>query len=343
VPREIRCAVLGLGRLGYRHAVNVATKVEGAKLVAVSDAVPQRAEEVARELNVPFWSTNPDEILNRDDIDAVLVVTPTATHAELANKVAKTGKALFLEKPLSLNLDEAAEAMQVVESSGIICQLGFMRRFDPAYKNAYDRIVAGDIGEPLYFKAVTRDPVPPHEAFIAASGGIYADLSIHDYDIARFLMRREVVQVTALGSVVWAKEFEKYGDVDQAITYLNFEGGAAGDCEGYRNAFYGYDIRAEVLGTEGTIVVSGLRQYNVTLLQPKRGSFDILPGFTERFEDAYVREIEDFVDCVRTNRKPSVGVFDGYQALAIASAARKSFVEQRKVSVQSLSAQKTIK
>ncbi|MCL6454878.1 MAG: Gfo/Idh/MocA family oxidoreductase [Alicyclobacillus sp.] len=323
--REIRCAVLGVGRLGYRHAVNLATKVKGATLTAVSDALPEVAERVARELDVPTWSTNPDELIARDDVDAVIVVTPTDTHAAFAKRVASAGKALFLEKPLTLDLQEAGEVVKAVQQSGILCQIGFMRRFDPAYAHARNRILAGDIGEPLYFKGISRDPTAPPVAYVAASGGIYLDQSIHDYDVARFLMGQEVTEVQAMGSVLFSKEVATHGDVDQALTYLRFGNGAAGDVEAYRNAFYGYDIRAEILGTEGTLVVSGLQYHNVTLLQPRRSSYDVLPGFLERFSDAYVLEMEHFIDCVQKGEQPTVGVRDGFEALAIGTAARQSY------------------
>lgn len=321
----VRCAVLGLGRLGRRHAENLAVRVPGAQLTAVADALDDVASGVAQELSVPVWGTDALEILSRDDVDAVIVATPTDTHASLAQAVARTGKALFLEKPLTLNLAEAEETVRAVERSGILCQLGFMRRFDPAYAQARRQIVAGAIGRPLYFKAVSRDPIAPPPAYIAVSGGIFADQSIHDYDVARFLMGDEVVSVTAVGSVLYTHEAASYGDVDQALTYLRFEGGAAGDVEACRNAFYGYDIRAEVLGTEGTLVVSGLRSHDVTLLGKRGGQFDIVPGFLERFADAYILELEAFIRCVRAGERPEVGVRDGYEALAIAAAARQSY------------------
>jgi scyllo-inositol 2-dehydrogenase (NAD+) len=322
--KEIRCAVLGLGRLGYLHAVNVATKIKGSRLVAVSDVVAETASRVAQELDVPFWSMDPDEVINREDVDAVIVVTPTTTHAEIAKKVARAKKALFLEKPIALDINEAHETAAEIEKSGIICQLGFMRRFDPGYEYAKQRILAGDIGKPLYFKGCTRDPRMAHESYVATCGGIFADLNIHDFDIARYLMGQEIVEITAMGSVLYSEIAAKYNDVDQAISYLRFDSGAAGDVEGYRNAFYGYDIRAEIMGTEGTIVVSGIQNHSVTLLHPNRGSYDIIPFFMERFEVAYLREMEHFIASVQNNEQPSVGARDGVIALAVALAARQS-------------------
>ncbi len=329
----VRCAVLGLGRLGYRHAVKLATKVKGAELVAVADVVPGITEKVAKELDVPLWTTNPEELIDRDDIDAVVVVTPSDTHARLAKKVAHAGKKLFLEKPLSTNVEEALEVVKVIDETGIYCQLGFMRRYDPAYSHAKQRILAGDIGTPLYFKGISRDPSAPPENYIAASGGIFFDQSIHDFDIARFLMDQEITEVTAVGSILYSKEMAKYQDVDQAITYLRFADGAAGDVEAYRNAFYGYDIRAEIIGTEGTLAISGLHHHNVHLLKPNQASHDIVPGFIERFEDAYLIELETFIHNIQNGLPSEVTAFDGYAALAIAKAAQTSEHEGRAVAV----------
>lgn len=322
---EVRCAVIGLGRQGYRHAVNLANYVPGAKLMAVCDAIPEYTEQVARELGVAHWSTSPFEVLDRDDVDAVVVATPTNTHALLLQEVARRGKALFVEKPLSLDLGEAANAVRSVEASGIICQVGFMRRFSPDYAYMEQHIRKGTIGQPLYFKAVSRDAEAPTATYVASSGGIFADQSIHDYDIARFLMNDEVTEVTAVGSVLYSKYVADYGDVDQAITYLRFQGGGAGDIEACRNAFYGYDIRGEVIGTEGTLALAGLRANQVALLRPGSEKFDTVPGFLERFSEAYVLELQHFIDSVRNQTPPRVGVMDGYRALAIAQAARSSY------------------
>ncbi len=324
LSNKVRCAVLGLGRLGKIHAANLSGKIKGAQLVAVSDVMPGAAEKYAQEHEVEHWSVNPDDIIERDDIDAIVIVTPTSTHAGLAEKVVRSGKALFLEKPISTDISEARKTARMIEESGITCQLGFMRRFDPAYVHAKARIAAGDIGTPLYFKGITRDPFVAHEEYVATCGGIFMDLNIHDFDVARFLLAQEVVEVNAMGSVLSSPIVAKYDDVDQALTYVRFDGGAAGDVEGYRNAKYGYDIRAEVIGTEGTLVVAGLRNHSVTFLGPNQGSFDIVPFFMERFEIAYLREMEHFIDCIRNKAVPSVGIADGLIAQEIANAAKTS-------------------
>ncbi|MGW9019455.1 Gfo/Idh/MocA family oxidoreductase [Priestia megaterium] len=333
LKNKVRCAVLGLGRLGRVHAANIAGKIKGAELVAVSDVMPGVAEQFAREFGVKYWSNNPDEIIQLDDIDAIIIVTPTSTHANFSRKVAQSGKALFLEKPISTNITEARETADIIMKSGIVCQLGFMRRFDPAYMYAKEKILAGDIGTPLYFKGITRDPFVAHEEYVASCGGIFMDLNIHDFDVARYLLSQEIVEVNAMGSVLSSPIVAKYNDVDQALTYLRFDGGAAGDVEGYRNAVYGYDIRAEIIGTEGTVVVAGLRNHSVTFLGPNQGNFDVIPFFMERFEIAYLREMEHFIECIQKGIVPSVSINDGLIAQEIANAAKSSCELGQKVNL----------
>ncbi len=200
-----------------------------------------------------------------------------------------------------------------------------MRRFDSAYREARRRIQAGDIGTPLYFKGVSRDPGSPPAAFIQNSGGIFLDMSIHDFDIARFLLNAEVTSVSAHGNILVHSFMEHFGDVDQALTYVTFDSGAAADIEASRNAFYGYDIRGEVIGSEGSLLIGSLRYHDVQILTKRGSTHDIVPAFPERFKDAYLNEMNHFVDCLRKSEAPSVNEIDGKIALEIALSAQKSF------------------
>lgn len=321
---EVRCAVAGLGRLGQLHARNLAGRVAGARLVAVADSDKERARSLADELGVHRWSAVSEEVFALDDVDAVIIVTPTSTHVELAEQAARLGKPIFIEKPVSLDTDSSRHLMRVVDERGVLCQVGFMRRFDPDYRYARRLIADGHIGEPLYFKAVSRDPRAPPASFVAHSGGLFLDMAIHDFDIARYLLGMEVAEVTAMGSIVYSKDLADYGDIDQGLCYLRFEGGQTGDVEAYRNAFYGYDIRAEVLGTRGSVLVGGIRRHGVMLNQPGRSVADVLPTFAERFDVSYQAEMQAFVDCVRQDRLLEVGLADSLQALRISLAAQRS-------------------
>ncbi|MCR8634164.1 inositol 2-dehydrogenase [Paenibacillus radicis (ex Xue et al. 2023)] len=322
---NVRVAVIGLGRLGYWHAENVAGRINSAELVCVVDANLQRAEQVALELGVGRWSDNPNEVLESTDIDAVVIATPTGTHAELIKKAAQCGKSIFVEKPVTLHLEEADDVILTVAKYNVKCQVGFMRRFDPAYAAAKKRIAAGDIGKPIYFKALSRDPSSPPAEFIRSSGGIFLDMAIHDYDLARFLMNSEVDSVTAHGAVLVHSFMEELHDSDQSLTYLRFASGAAGDVEASRNALYGYDIRSEVVGTEGTIQIGSLQHHDLRILTLKGSTHDIVPSFPERFKDAYQLEMKHFIDCILQGESPSVTAEDGKAAQQIAEAATQSF------------------
>ncbi|PLR76698.1 oxidoreductase [Bacillus sp. V3-13] len=330
----VRCAVLGLGRLGYHHAKNLAThQVSGAELVTVCDPLDGRAAGVAQEFGLPKWTRNPQEVFEDPEIDAVVIVTPTSTHADMIKQAAQAGKQIFVEKPLTQNLHEAEEMMNTISEHNVICQVGFMRRFDPAYAEAKRRIDAGDIGQPIYFKGITRDAGSPPEEFIKHSGRIFLDVSIHDYDVARYLMDSEIISVSAHGKVLKNAFMEEFKDVDQAISYIEFESGAAGDIEASRNSPYGHDIRTEIIGTEGSIFIGTLRNQNITLLNSKGSNYEIIPDFQTRFNDAYRLELVHFAECIRTGKKPKVTELDGKINLEIAIAATEAFDSRKTVNL----------
>lgn len=325
MEKMIKCGVLGLGRLGYLHAENLATKVKGAKLVSVSAPFGDQAERAASQLGVQKWTTNPDELLEDSEIEAVIIATPTSTHIEMIIRAAESGKHIFVEKPLTQYLEEANQVMEVLEKNKIYCQVGFMRRFDPAYTEAKKRIEAGDIGKPIYFKGVSRDPGSPPAEFIKNSGGIFLDLAIHDYDIARFLLNTEVTSITSHGNVLIHEFMRELDDVDQGLSYLTFASGTAGDIECSRNAAYGYDIRGEVVGTEGTIVIGSLKHHDLHILSKEGSTHNIFPTFSHRFHDAYTIELQHFIDSIQKDEAPLVTAYDGKVALDIALAATESF------------------
>jgi scyllo-inositol 2-dehydrogenase (NAD+) len=325
MKEKIRCAVLGLGRLGYWHAENLANRITSAQLVSVVDPLEGRAEQVARELGIEKWSQNPDDVFFDNTIDAVVIVTPTSTHTEMIKKAAQHNKQIFVEKPVTQTLDEADEVIRAVQTNGVVCQVGFMRRFDAGYAEAKRRIEGGDIGKPLYFKAVSRDGNVPSAEFIKKSGGIYLDVAIHDYDLARYLLGAEVTSVKATGKILVNKFMEQFNDVDQALTYLTFDSSAAGDVETMRIAPYGYDIRGEVVGSEGAIQIGSMKHHDIAVLTNKGSAHDLIPDFPTKYKDAYLNEMVHFIDCVRKGEKPNCTEIDGKAALEIATAATESF------------------
>lgn len=336
LKETIRCAVLGLGRLGYWHAENI-TRIPGAQLAWVVDPVEGKAEKIAQKLNVENWTQHSDEVFQDQVVDAVIIATPTDTHGELIQRAARYKKHVFVEKPLTQDIGEAQEVINSIHEQGVTCQVGFMRRFDPAYQEAKRRILAGDIGKPIYFKAISRDPGSPPPAFIKSSGGIFLDMSIHDYDMARYLMGAEVISVSAHGKVLMNPFMERYNDVDQAISYLTFSSGASGDIEGSRNAHYGYDIRGEVLGTEGTLFIGSLQHHDVHILNKKGCLHDLIPAFPQRFQNAFFEEMVHFIQCLQNEVRPDVTEVDGKKALEIAIAARDSYTLKKNINISAVS------
>lgn len=331
LKEKIRCAVIGVGRLGFVHAKNAATRIPGAEVVKIVASRKESAERVARELGVPNWTNNPQEVFDDPSIDAVIIVSPTNTHASLVIQAARSKKHVFVDKPLTETLEEADLVIKEIRENNVFCQVGFMRRFDPSYAEARRRIAQGDIGEPIYFKGVSRDPGSPPENFIKSSGGIFIDLCVHEYDIARFLIGDEVASVQSFGEVLVHPFMNKYQDVDQSMTFMKFKNGAAADVEGSRNSTFGYDIRGEVVGTEGAIQIGSLQYHNNIILTKNKSYHDNIPNFPIKFQDAFLLELEHFIECIQNDVKPIVNEIDGKKSLEIAVAATESFKEKKVV------------
>lgn len=330
--KKVRVAVIGLGRLGYWHAVNI-SKMSNTDLVSVCSSTEERVKKIAEELDVPQYTSDPNDIFNDESIDAVVIATSTASHYSLLKGAIKAQKAIFVEKPITIDIDEAKEIVKLVEENNTFCQVGFMRRFDPAYSEAKKRITSGDIGEPIYFRGISRDPEAPHEKFIKTSGGIFVDVAIHDFDIARYLMNDEITFVHAHGEILKNPFMKQYEDIDQSLTYLQFSSGAIGDVEASRNAHYGYDIRAEVIGTEGSLFIGNHDHHAVHLLTKNGKSHNIMPDFPSRFKEAYELEIVDFIRAIQAGDAPSITAEDGLKALKVSLAARESFRNNIGVSI----------
>lgn len=333
-----RIAVVGLGRMGHFYAQILAARGD---LYAVADPDPGARAAVQTELGVGRVFADADEALGLTQVDAVIVASPTSTHADVVIAAAGAGKAIFCEKPLALSLAETYAALAAVERAGVPLQVGFMRRFDPAYRQAYDTIRAGHIGRPVTFKGVGRDPsCPPLDyADPAHSGGLMVDMGIHDFDLARWLMASEVEHVSAEGALLACPQLEAVGDIDNAVINMRFANGALGNVDLSRNARYGYDVRTEVLGSDGAIIVGGRSEPavgGVQLLAPVAPTGDPTPFFVRRFAQAYGAQIDDFVDTVKHGRQPSVGGRDALAAFEIAHAATRSRQTNRPVALADL-------
>lgn len=329
---SLRIAALGLGRLGAIHAHNLAGHIPGADLAMVVDTNHDVARAMGEELGVPS-ATDPDVAFADPSIDAVEICTASDSHAGLIVAAARAGKAIFCEKPIALNLEDADRALAAVEAAGVPLQIGLMRRYDPAYLEARRLIAAGSIGRPIVFRAVSLDgTISPSREFLVRCGGIFLDVALHDFDLARWLMDDEVVEVRAEGDVLMHEALREVGDVDTAFVTLRFAKGALGLVQVSHTAAYGYDISTEVSGTEGAVRAGELRHTDVWRFDGEgRVSHDIVPSFPERFAAAYLAELADFVACVREGRAPAATGRAARAALAIALAARQSLRDSASV------------
>jgi predicted dehydrogenase len=274
-------------------------------------------------------------MLERKDIDAVLIATPDKFHAQAVETAVRAGKDVLCEKPLALNLPDAYAALDAVSKSGRRLQVGFMRRYDPAYAAAMKRIEAGEIGVPVIFKSLGRDQIaPPLAAYQSNVNGMlfYAN-TIHDFDLARWLMQDEVAIVNAYATTAIRPEVAKYGDIVAGVVNLQYRQGAIGNIESYAQAVYGYDVRTEIVGSKGTILVGSLQQTPAVLLSASGGERSLTDHFLTRFADAYLGEVRDFVHNILHDRAPRVTGEDGLKSLAIAVAAEKSYLQGKSIEV----------
>jgi|SRR5699024_8673960 len=327
----VNCAVIGVGKLGGIHARNLVYKVPTAKLKTVVASRMSSAEKTARELGVENWTDNVKEVLEDETIDAVIIATPSTTHADLIIQASKHNKQIFVDKPITETIAEAEEVIKEINQSKVICQVGFMRRFDPSYADAKERIDRGDIGEPIYYKGISRDPGSPPEKFIKDSGGIFIDYCIHEFDISRYLIGSEVKSVKSSGGILLHPFMEKYNDVDQSMSLVEFENGVAADIEVSRNSPYGIDVRGEIIGTEGMIHIGSIQSGRNRVMTKNKTYYENLDDFPNKFKDAFLIEIEHFIDSVRNKTKPIVTEVDGKKALEISEAALKSFNLNKKI------------
>lgn len=333
--QRLGVGVLGVGEMGKHHAENIRRLVPEARLVAVADAAAERARQVASELEIEHSYCGLEAMLECKDLDAVLIATPDKFHAQAIVLAARAGKNILCEKPLAVNLADAYAALEAVAEAHVRLQIGFMRRYDPAYAAAMKRIEAGEIGIPVIFKSVGRDKDAPPLATYQSNlnGMLFYNNTIHDFDLARWLMRDEVAEVHSYTSVAIRPEVAQYGDVVASVVNLKYGKGAIGNVESYVQAVYGYDVRTEIVGSKGSILVGSLQQAPATFLTANGGRRTLADHFLTRFAVAYLAEVRDFVQSILQDQLPRVSGEDGLKALAIAVAAEKSHRESKPVKV----------
>jgi len=333
--RKLGVGILGVGEMGKRHAENMKRLVPEARLIAIADVAAERARQVAAELEVEHSYGSLDAMLENKEIAAVLIATPDKFHAQAVVASARAGKDILCEKPLALTLGDARSAIEAVSKAGRRLQVGFMRRYDPAYAAAMKRIAAGEIGVPVVFKSIGRDKdAPPLAAYESnVNGMIFYTNTIHDFDLARWLMQDEVSEVHAYTTSAIRPEVARYGDVVASSVNLKYEKGAIGNVESHAQAVYGYDVRTEIVGSKGSILIGTLQQAPAVFLSAAGGTRNLADHFLTRFADAYLSEVRDFVHNILHDRPLNVSGEDGLKALAIAVAAEHSHRHGRPVKV----------
>ena len=336
---EVRFAILGAGRIGQVHAENLTRHVQEAEVVAIADVVPEAAERAARRFGIPHASGDPAEIFSRDDVDAVAICSSTETHAEFIIRAARSGKHAFCEKPIALDLAAVDEALAAVDESGTKLQIGFNRRFDPNFRGIRDAVREGEIGTPYLVQITSRDPAPPPIGYVKSSGGLFLDMMIHDFDMARFLLDDEVEAVSATGAVRVDEAIGAAGDIDTAVVSIRYRCGALGVITNSRQAVYGSDQRVEVLGSLGSVSCENntpdrvIRQTEAGVIHAKPLYF-----FLERYQAAYADELRSFIRAIREDCEVEVTGADGRAPVALALAAGLSYRERRVVALSEIGA-----
>lgn len=327
----IRIGLIGAGRIGRVHAQTVMQQLPEAVIASVTDVNEAAAHDVAQSLGVQRVAPSVDDLLADDRLDAVLICSSTDTHAPFIIKAAQAGKHIFCEKPIAAELPQIDEALAGVESAGVKLMIGFNRRFDANAQRIKAAIERGEIGAPHLLHIISRDPAPPPIAYVRVSGGMFFDMTIHDFDMARFLLG-EVTEIYAAAGNLVDPAIGEAGDVDTALITLKFESGAMGVIDNSRQAVYGYDQRMEVFGSKGSASSDNLYSDEVTLSTVDSVQRGVpLNFFMERYIPAYAAELKAFVRCVVEDTPPPVTGNDGRVPVVMAMAARKSYEENRPV------------
>ena len=332
MTQKINVGLIGAGRIGRVHAEHLAYRVPGANLVAVADVFVEAAKKVAADFQIPDAYQDHRRIMEDETIEAIIICSSTDTHAQMIEEAAAAGKHIFCEKPIDHDLSKIDHVLASVKESGVKLQIGFNRRFDPSFRRVREIVASGEIGVPHILRITSRDPGPPPIEYIKVSGGIFLDMTIHDFDMARFLIGGEVVEIYAVGGVMVDPQIGEAGDIDTAIITLRFENGVIGTIDNSRKAVYGYDQRVEVFGSKGVVVISN-NTPDTAVVSNASGIHAPLPlfFFIERYTEAYVAEMKEFVECIQQDTTPPVTGIDGRIPVVMGYAAKKSYRENRPV------------
>lgn len=327
--------VLGAGRIGAMHAQLLSGQVPGARLAGIADAFAEVAERAAAPLGV--LASSPEALIADPRIDAVAICSPTDTHVDYIVAAAVAGKAIFCEKPVSLDLAEVDRALEAVRAHSSFLMVGFNRRFDPAHRIVRDAVVSGATGQPHLVRITSRDPAPPPIAYVKSSGGLFLDMTIHDFDMARYVAGAEVVEVFAKGGVRITPQIAALGDIDTAVVTLEHENGCLTVIDNSRQASYGYDQRVEVLGALGLSASTNPLDHSAISADGAGFRTAALPNFfIERYRLSYLHQWRAFIDALSGGSAPPTSGEDGRAALVLGLCAKASLERRGPVAVQEL-------
>lgn len=329
----INIGLIGAGRIGRVHAEHLATRIPGARLAAIADVNLSAAETLAERFHTPAYQDY-RRILDDPAIQAVAICSATDTHARFIIEAAQAGKHIFCEKPIDYDLQRIDAALEAVEQAGVKLMIGFNRRFDPNFRKVRELVAEGRLGDVHLLRITSRDPAPPPIEYVRASGGLFLDMTIHDFDMARYLTASEVVEVFAAGTVLVDPAIGAAGDIDTALITLKFANGALGAIDNSRRAVYGYDQRVEVFGSAGMVTVSN-NTPDTHVLSDAHGVHSSRPlyFFMQRYTESFIAEMTEFVRCVQNDTPPPVSGHDGRVPVVIGLAAQQSLRENRPVQI----------
>jgi myo-inositol 2-dehydrogenase / D-chiro-inositol 1-dehydrogenase len=330
--KRLNVGIIGAGRIGKVHAATLAFRLPEAVPVAITDINQAAAHEAAAAFGIARVEPSPAEIFAAPDIQAVLICSSTGTHADMVVEAARAGKHIFCEKPIDLSLPNIDRALESVARAGVKLQVGFNRRFDANFARVRQAVVSGEIGTPHLMHIISRDPGPPPISYVKVSGGMFMDMTIHDFDMARFLIGDEVEEIYVAGGVRVDPEIGKAGDLDTALIVLRFANGVVGTIDNSRKAVYGYDQRVEILGSAGSIATGNCYPNQAVISTATEIRRDLpLNFFMDRYTESFANELRAFVDAVLNDKPVPVGGIDGRIPVVMGMAARKSYDEGRPV------------
>jgi len=338
VSEKITVGIIGAGRIGRLHAEHLAYRIPQANVLVVCDIILEAAQKCAAECGIPTAAQDHQAIMEDPDIEAVIICSSTDTHAQMIEEAAVAGKHIFCEKPIALDLARIDQALEAVEKAGVKLQVGFNRRFDANHSRVRQAVEQDEIGEPHLLHIISRDPAPPPIEYVRVSGGIFLDMTIHDFDMARFLIGSEVEEIYAVGGVMVDPAIGEAGDVDTTVITLCFENGVIGTIDNSRQAVYGYDQRVEVFGSKGSISTGNNYPNTATIRGAQNIHRDLpLNFFVERYVDSYIAEMRAFLACIQQDTTPLVTGQDGRVPVVMGYAALKSYEENRPVKLSEIS------